>query len=295
MRYVAYILNTLPINILNILPIRRNFIIITCSSFSWHCIEYTNFWLHLTGNKNDFKNIKANITIFSFEAKRWYSNTEDKINFDIHSLDLQELFPLSVRKESCSLDVTEKASLWTLINMKRNVTIYNKSVLEYTLLKRSMFRLVAFKVHLQVEILCSFFKRQGTKTVAATATEIYTSSVKLHFVLESLRHAKENLQYKQALLQDFCVPCGHTVTISTWKGVGARWGLASSPRKQVKNKRKWPQAAPKEVQVGCQKEFIHGKCCQAFEWAAQGGGAVSPLEMFKKWLDMVHDGTCSNW
>lgn len=50
--------------------------------------------------------------------------------------------------------------------------------------------------------------------------------------------------------------------------------MASSTRKKVKNKRKWPQAAPKEVHIGHQEKFLYGKSCQAFEWAAQGGGAA---------------------
>lgn len=42
---------------------------------------------------------------------------------------------------------------------------------------------------------------------------------------------------------------GETLQLSTtaWKQVAARWELASSPRHLGQNKRRWPQAAPREV------------------------------------------------
>ena len=50
---------------------------------------------------------------------------------------------------------------------------------------------------------------------------------------------------------------------------GDSWG------EQGQGDKKWPQAVPGEVQVGHQKEFLHGKSGQALEGAVQGGGGIS--------------------
>lgn len=62
-----------------------------------------------------------------------------------------------------------------------------------------------------------------------------------------------------------------------WQEAGARgdWPLLTGNK--WKDKRTWPQAAPGEVQVGQQEEFLHRKGDQALEGAAHGGGGVPTL------------------
>lgn len=54
------------------------------------------------------------------------------------------------------------------------------------------------------------------------------------------------------------------------------------------DKKGQPQAEAGKVQVGHQKEFIHGNSAQALEGAVQGGGETAPsLELFKEQLNVA--------
>lgn len=48
-----------------------------------------------------------------------------------------------------------------------------------------------------------------------------------------------------------------------------------------------PQVAPGEIYVGRYEELLYGEDCQALEHAAQAGGGVPSLELFKRLADVV--------
>lgn len=65
----------------------------------------------------------------------------------------------------------------------------------------------------------------------------------------------------------------HTLQLPEKRLLKGGWLLIPGNLRQ--DEKKWPQAAPGEVQAGHQEELLHGKSCEAFEQAAQGSCGVT--------------------
>lgn len=59
------------------------------------------------------------------------------------------------------------------------------------------------------------------------------------------------------------------------RGCCNQMGVTDLPCSQRQDERKWPQAVPGNIQVGCQVEFLHRKGDKTWEQTAQGSGGVT--------------------
>lgn len=72
------------------------------------------------------------------------------------------------------------------------------------------------------------------------------------------------------------------------KDIVARQGLASSHKQLAIQWGKWPQAVPREFQVGYQEKFLHWKCGKGLEKASQWGGWITIPGSVKKTSTLHH-------